>query len=117
VNGFNATFGCATTDFREGRVIQDLRTGVVMSIKVGAPKTYVGLLSLYNKEMARLESVKGEFGEAHPDTILLRKYLFWFMVEGVKHALKPEVITKFIEHDEKFREQCSLDGFSVDISA
>jgi hypothetical protein len=56
VNGFNATFGCATTDFGEGRVLQENpRTGAVMSVKVGAPKTYVGLLSLYNKEMSRLE--------------------------------------------------------------
>jgi hypothetical protein len=45
----------------------------------------------------------------------LRKYLFWFMIEGVKHTQKPDVVAKFIEHDERFREQCSLDGFSVDI--
>jgi hypothetical protein len=92
VNGFNTSFGCATTDFGEARVLQEnLKTGSVMSIKVGAPKKYVGLLHLYNKEMAWLESVKNEFGEAvgHPDGILLRKNLFWFMVEGVKHTQKP----------------------------
>jgi hypothetical protein len=49
--GFNATFGCATTEFTEGRVFQENpRTGAVMSVRVGAPKTQVGLLKLYNME-------------------------------------------------------------------
>ena len=112
VNGFNATFGCATSDFSEGHVFQETpRTGAVMSVKVGAPKTYVGLLALHNKEMARLESIK------HADTVLLRKYLHWFMVQGVQHTEKPKTIAEFIEHDETFREACSLEGFSVSISA
>jgi hypothetical protein len=68
VPGFNTTFGCATTDLTEGRVFQENpKTGAVMSVKVGAPKTQVGLLALYNKEMARLESTE------HEDRISLRK--------------------------------------------
>ena len=102
-NGFNATFGCATTDFGEARVLQEnLKTGAVVSVKVGAPKNYVGLLHLYNKEATRLDSIKNELGEVHPDAALLRKYLFWFIIEGVKHTQKPEVVSKFIEHDERF---------------
>ena len=88
-----------------------------MSVKVGAPKNYLGLLHLYNKEAVRLDATKNELGESHPHAALLRKYLFWFMIEGVKHTQKPDVVAKFIEHDERFREQCSLDGFSVDIGA
>ena len=117
-NGFNATFGCATTDFGEARVLQEnLITGALRSVKVGAPKNYAGLLTLYNKEATRLDSIKDEFGEPHPHAALLRKYLFWFMIEGVKHSQKPEVVSKFMEHDERFREQCSLDGFKVEIGA
>jgi hypothetical protein len=86
VNWFNATFGCATTDFTEGRVFQENpRMGAVMSVQVGAPKTYVGLLALYNKEMAHLESIEDG---PHPDTIPLRKYLHWFMVQTVTRANK-----------------------------
>jgi len=116
VDGFNATFGCATADFGEARVLQENpKTGAVVSVKVGLPKNYLGLLHLYNKEAVRLDATKNELGESHPHAALLRKYLFWFMIEGVKHTQKPDVVAKFIEHDERFREQCSLDGFSADI--
>jgi hypothetical protein len=116
VDGFNPTFGCATADFGEARVLQENpKTGAVVSVKVGLPKNYLGLLHLYNKEAVRLDATKNELGESHPHAALLRKYLFWFMIEGVKHTQKPDVVAKFIEHDERFREQCSLDGFSVDI--
>jgi hypothetical protein len=40
------------TDFEE-----DPRTGAVMAVKVGAPKTQIGLLNLYHTEASRLESV------------------------------------------------------------
>jgi hypothetical protein len=120
--GFNMTFGCATTDYREARVLQENpRTGTVMSITVGAPKTYAGLLSLYNKDIDRLESIKVENGDPHPDLSLLRKYIFWFTIEGVKHTQAggdPKIASKFLEHDQQFREHCNLAGkFSVDISA
>jgi hypothetical protein len=92
--GFNATFGCATTDFTEGRIFQENpRTSAVMSVKVGAPKTQVGLLKLYNTEMARLESID------HEDRIPLRKYLHWFMIQVVQYFDQPGTIAKFIEHD------------------
>ena len=116
MDGFNATFGCATTDFGEARILQENpKTGAVRSVKVGAAKDYMGLLHLYNKEATRLEIIRNESGESHPHAALLRKYLLWFMMEGVKYAHKPEIVAKFLEHDERFREQCSLYGFSVDI--
>jgi hypothetical protein len=64
--GFNMTFGCATTDYREARILQEnKRTGGIMSVAVGAPKTYVGLLSLYNKEIVRLENAPDVNGIPH----------------------------------------------------
>ena len=90
-----------------------------MSVAVGAPKTYVGLLSLYNKEIMRLENAPDVNGIPHPDLSLLRKYVFWFTIEGVKHTqagCDPKIAAKFLEHDQQFRERCSLAGvFSVDI--
>ena len=120
-NGFNVTFGCATTDYGEARVLQENpRTGTITSVAVGAPKTYAGLLSLYEKETNRLESVEVN-GAPHPDLSLLRKYVFWFTIEGVKHTQaggNPRIVAKFLEHDQQFREKCNLAGkFSVDISA
>ena len=120
-NGFNMTFGCATTDYGEARVLQENpRTGNITSVTVGAPKTYAGLLSLYEKETNRLESVDVN-GAPHPDLSLLRKYVFWFTIEGVKHTQaggNPRIVAKFLEHDQQFREKCNLAGkLSVDISA
>jgi hypothetical protein len=120
-NGFNMTFGCATTDYGEARVLQENpRTGNITSVAVGAPKTYAGLLSLYEKETNRLESVDVN-GAPHPDLSLLRKYIFWFTIEGVKHTQaggNPKIVSKFLEHDQQFREKCNLAGkLSVDISA
>ena len=64
-----------------------------MSVKVGAPKTQVGLLTLYNTETARLESID------HEDRIPLRKDLHWFMIQVVQYTDQPGTIAKFIEHD------------------
>ena len=116
VDGFNATFGCATTDFGEARILQENPiSGAVRSVKVGAPKDYMGLLSLYNREATRLDNIRNKYGESHPHAALLREYLMWFMMEGVKYSLQPHIVAKFLEHDERFRERCSTEGFSVNI--
>jgi len=110
--GFNALFGCATADFSEARVFQENpRTGAIMAVKVGAPKTSVGLLKLYNAEQNRLESI------GHEHVKSLRKLLHWIMMQLVHYSDQPEAIVKFIEHDQTFRENCVLEGFSVCISS
>jgi hypothetical protein len=39
------------------------------------------------------------------------------MTQVVHYTNHPDIITKFMEHDQTFRENCALDGFSVCISA
>jgi hypothetical protein len=65
-----------------------------MAVKVGPPKTQMGLLKLYNTEMSRIESMfrlESNLARQHSDVSALRKYLHWFMIQLVTYSWSPTV--------------------------
>jgi hypothetical protein len=76
LQGFKPTFNGRTHDISEARVLQeDVVTGAMYSIKVGAPKTQLGLLQMYNDELDRLVGIRSSrnkfayFSTAHVVTL------------------------------------------------
>ena len=108
--GFDPKLGCPSTDFQEARVLQeDPITRHVISVKVGAPKTAIGLLKLYTKQLNRLAKT------GHIQLEDLRFYVNWMMEVLVEHRENDAAVEAFFDHDKETRENWLMEGFFFNV--
>jgi hypothetical protein len=105
LDGFRSRFNGKTHDITAARVLQeDLETGAMFAVKVGAENTQMGLMSLYSDERDRLESI------GHPDVAAIRRLMSWFMEKCMQysgHKDAARIMKALLKHDQKFRENCA----------